>query len=274
GSGVDGLAAMRGDWQADGQRWLRPLMQVSRQSLRDWLGAHGIEWVDDPGNDDTRYARVRARAALASLAPLGITAEGLSATATRLSRARATLSQAAYEAARAHCRTQLGDVVFAPAALDLPEETLTRLTAHALCWVASAAYRPRYDALVHALAQVRAGQGASLHGCVLTPGRGGFRISREYQADTGMTTTPSALWDQRWRLAGPVADATIAALGEALVECPDWRDTGLARTSLRASPAVFRAGRLIAAPLAGCANGWSAEFDPKRGDFHDTLLFH
>ncbi len=281
GSGVDGLAAMRADWQADGMRWLRPLLGLRRAALRAWLEARAISWAEDPSNDDSRYARVRARAALAELAPLGISAEGLAATAGRLSRARAALARAAHDAARAYCRIEAGEVVCAPAALDLPEETLTRLVAHALCWVSSSEYRPRHAALMRALADLHAGRRAVLHGCLLSPGRGGganggagFRIGREFQAVRGETARPGALWDRRWRLTGPDEQAEIAALGDALAECPDWRETGLSRDCLRASPAAFRAGRLIAAPLAGLANGWSAEFHPARGDFHDTLLFH
>ncbi len=281
GSGVDGLSAMRADWQADGMRWLRPLLWLRRADLRAWLKARAIAWAEDPSNEDSRYARVRARRALAELAPLGIGAEGLAATAGRLAGAREALARSAHEAARAYCRIEAGEVVFAPAALDLPEETLARLVAHALCWVSSSEYRPRHAALLRVLAGLGAGRRAVLHGCLLSPGRGGgaergagFRIGREYQAVRGETARPGALWDRRWRLTGPDPEARIGALGDALDECPGWRETGLSRDCLSASPAAFRADRLIAAPLAGLANGWSAAFAPARGDFHDTLLFH
>jgi tRNA(Ile)-lysidine synthase len=42
---------------------LRPLLGVRRVALRDWLAARGERWIDDPANDDLRYARVRARKA-------------------------------------------------------------------------------------------------------------------------------------------------------------------------------------------------------------------
>lgn len=274
GSGVDGLAAMRADWHAQDMRWLRPLLATSRQDLRDWLGAHGIEWVEDPSNDDHRFERVRARAALGALAPLGIDAPTLAATGARLARARAALSHYAHAAARRHCQTQSGDVLVARAALDLPDETVMRLFAHALCWVSSAPYRPRYEALADSLRHVQAGERRSLHGCLISPEGGAVRISREFQAVKEVRSPPGARWDQRWRLRGPDHDVTIAALGPALDMCPDWRQSGLARASLMASPAVFRASRLIAAPLAGMNAGWSAELDPIGGDFHQTLLLH
>ena len=43
---------------------LRPLLGLRRETLRDWLGARGEAWIEDPANRDPRYARARARAVL------------------------------------------------------------------------------------------------------------------------------------------------------------------------------------------------------------------
>lgn len=48
---------------------LRPMLQVARAELRAWLGGRGETWIDDPANDNPRFARSRARAALAGAAP-------------------------------------------------------------------------------------------------------------------------------------------------------------------------------------------------------------
>jgi tRNA(Ile)-lysidine synthase len=42
---------------------LRPLLGLTRAALRDWLAARGEAWIDDPANDDPRFARARARSA-------------------------------------------------------------------------------------------------------------------------------------------------------------------------------------------------------------------
>jgi tRNA(Ile)-lysidine synthase len=48
---------------------LRPLLGVRRAALRAWLTAHGLGWLDDPANDDPRFARARARMTLAEWEP-------------------------------------------------------------------------------------------------------------------------------------------------------------------------------------------------------------
>lgn len=45
---------------------LRPLLQVKREALRDWLRGEGHCWIDDPSNDNRSFERVRVRQALNS----------------------------------------------------------------------------------------------------------------------------------------------------------------------------------------------------------------
>jgi len=44
---------------------LRPMLDVSRAELRARLTARGLDWIDDPANEDVRYARARVRARFA-----------------------------------------------------------------------------------------------------------------------------------------------------------------------------------------------------------------
>ena len=131
GSGVDGLSAMAPVTGFDGLLWLRPLLGVRRAAVRAWLVAEGVGWAEDPGNDDWRFERVRARAALPLLAPLGLGVERLAATAAAMARARAALEQATAGLAREGLTVgAAGDVVIARAALaEAPAELALRLLA-------------------------------------------------------------------------------------------------------------------------------------------------
>jgi tRNA(Ile)-lysidine synthase len=51
---LHGMAPRRG-------RLVRPLLDVTRAEVRDYLGARGLEWREDPSNADRRFARARVR---------------------------------------------------------------------------------------------------------------------------------------------------------------------------------------------------------------------
>lgn len=63
GSGARSLAGM----PAVRGRYRRPLLGVTRAECRESLVAEGIEWWDDPMNEESAFARVRARRAVADL---------------------------------------------------------------------------------------------------------------------------------------------------------------------------------------------------------------
>lgn len=52
--------------QGRGLMLLRPLLDVARADLRALLTARGLDWIEDPGNGDLRFARSRARVELAA----------------------------------------------------------------------------------------------------------------------------------------------------------------------------------------------------------------
>lgn len=273
GSGVDGLAAMKMHRNALGVMWLRPLLTERRDALRDMLRSEGQTWIDDPSNEDLRFDRVKARAALDTLAPMGVTVEGLADTAFRMGLASDALGAMARDMAGAHLRLDRGDALIAVRDLSVaPYETQLRIFAAALCWVATAPYRPRFLALQDAWGAVGLGRPQTLHGALLTGDKTELRITREHNAvkDTRCPTTE--VWDGRWQLDGPHGpDLHIAALGGAVKDCPDWRETGLPRTSLLSSPAIWQGETLIAAPLAGYNPDWTARIVTS---FASYLLSH
>lgn len=255
GSGVDGLSVMAPVTEADGIRWLRPLLDQRRADLRRFLQARGQGWAEDPTNDDPAYLRTQARRALTVLDGLGLTVDRLTATAERQSLARAALEDLANRVAGQVACIETGSVLFSPDLRAAPRETQLRLLSRAIRWVTGADYRPRFSALAAAL---DGPAGSTLAGAEVVPGRDGLRIQREPRA-CGPAVRPGAVWDNRWRVTGPDPQAEIRALGpEGLAALPMWRETGRPRGVLLTTPAVWREGRLLAAPLVRSEADWRA----------------
>jgi tRNA(Ile)-lysidine synthase len=65
-SSADGLAGMAAVIEFPEVRLLRPLLPVTRAQLTATLVARGMQWIDDPSNEDPRFERARLRLAHAS----------------------------------------------------------------------------------------------------------------------------------------------------------------------------------------------------------------
>ena len=274
-SGVEGMASMRLVFRRDGARFDRPFLIDRRADLRAYLLSRGVRWVEDPSNEDESFDRVKARKALATLGPLGIGAAQLVRVAMNLRDASDAIAAVAAQVAREKVRAAGGDLIFDRSALRRqPPEVIRRLLAEALMFVGGADYPPRRQPLDAVIQQVETGGNGTLHGCRIMVSDMTVRITREHAAVASLRGPTDAPWDGRWRLTGPHApDLHVAALGEAVRDCPDWRATGLPRPTLLASPAVWRGDILVAAPVAGLANGWSAEA-PGAADFAAALISH
>jgi tRNA(Ile)-lysidine synthase len=272
-SGLDGLAGMRHLWREDGVQWVRPVLSHSRANLRNYLRRHGIAWADDPTNDDDRYTRIKARKALVALAPLGITVKSLTASMTHLALARHALRETLHAAVKAHVTESAGAVQISRAAFDaLPMDLQRRFLQMVIGWMSGSDYPPRTAKQVNLLMAMRDGRDATLNGCRFRANATTIRILREPKAVATCETPTTALWDYRWHLHGPHAPGlTIRALGDGLRAVPQWRDAGVQRDALIVSPAVWRGDALIAAPLAGFAQGWTATLRPGLVSF---LLSH
>lgn len=272
-AGVDGLAAMQARFVREGIRWARPLAGHSRSALRAYLRRHDVPWVEDPSNDDPRYTRTRVRQVLHGLKDVGIDAAALHSSAEALRQAQEALAHYTRAEAAAHARQDGGDLLI-PVQMDpsLPAEIRRRLTVAALQWVGSSPYPPRRTAVEQLQNALVAQQRMTLCGCLVLKRKGHYRIAREYNAVKEARCATDAIWDNRWRMIGPHApDLEVRALGDAVSTLTGWRDVGVPRASLMASPAVWRGDCLIAAPVAGYNQGWSAQIV---ADFASFLLSH
>lgn len=262
GSGVAGLAAMAPASEAEGVIWLRPLLGIRRAALREVLRGRGWGWAEDPSNEDRTRDRIKARAMLETLAPLGLTPERLALTAAHMAEARAALDD--LEAGLAGdivTLSRLGEArIEIHPLLEARRAVATQLLADALTAVGGQVHPPRLESLTALMARLAEdGAAAALHGCLIRR-RGPFVHVRREPARTAPPAefADGIVWDRRWRVFGPAAPGlTLGALGaEANAHArPPHRPAELLATT----PAIRDGGRLVAAPIAGIGAGWSAE---------------
>ncbi len=284
-SGVDGLAGMSRRFERNGLVWIRPfLFGLERSDLQDYLTSQGILWCNDPTNEDDSFERVRARRAMAALSEIGIDSETLWMVASNADAARSALDHYAWrEVAENEIVTMdHGDLIFPEHFLtprtQVPAEVGRRILIGALKWMSGAEYPPRRSAIIGIDVGLMDADRHTVAGCLISRIKAKrridqkLRITREYNAVKDTTSSTDTLWDGRWVLDGPHdADLQVRALGEAVKDCPDWRETGLPRQSLLATPAIWRGEELVAAPVAGLKNGWEATATG-RGSFAQFLL--
>jgi tRNA(Ile)-lysidine synthase len=254
-AGLAGLSGMRPAWDEAGVRFCRPLLAAGREELRDWLLSEGIGWIDDPTNENDRYARVKARKTLAALAPLGVSVEGLSDVARHLAQAQAALAAQVAGVAGQRVAEVAGALRFDAALWAEPEEVQRQVVIVALQWLSGADYAPRAAEVARLMLAMTAGQDATLAGC---RARAGW-LMREPRA-VGGPVPVGQLWDGRWSVTGPVGE--VRALGaDGLRQVKDWRSCGISREVLVTTPAVWQGETLLAAPLAGHSAEWQAKLD-------------
>ncbi len=276
-AGVTGLSGMPVRRTLHGVTIFRPLLGTTRDDLRDFLRLNKISWVDDPSNDDERFDRIKVRRALEVLAPLGLTSQALSQVAQNMTQAREALDWYSFLAARDLVTIVGGDVVLCLRKFrTLPDEVARRLFMQALMWISGSEYPPRRTPLVDAVNKVRLGEPTTLSGCRVVRQAHSIWICREYNAVRRKHVACGEVWDGRWQLSGgDGAGCEVRPLGQrGLRMAPGWRDTGRPNAALTASPSVWRGDDLVAAPLAGLANGWTAELVGGGEEFYASLLSH
>ncbi|WP_170332782.1 tRNA lysidine(34) synthetase TilS [Ruegeria arenilitoris] len=276
-SGVNGLSGMPYARDQNGITLLRPMLGITRKSLRDYLSQLGESWIEDPSNHDQKFDRIKAREALTELGPLGISAQSLARVAENLAQAREALALYTQETARKIAKVDGGDVCIDRNGFGLlPVEIQRRLVVGAIAWIAGQGYPPRGATVDQAVTAVGEGRTLTLAGCLLISHQDKTWFCRELNAVATETAAPLEVWDKRFVLSGPqTAGAEVRALGEAgLPQVPDWRALGKPRQALLSSPAVWSGENLLAAPLADYSNGWTAEFAPQKPEFYSSLLSH
>jgi tRNA(Ile)-lysidine synthase len=276
GSGLDGLCGMAPlaplpPSEFEGLRIARPLLDVSHERLKATLIGQGQPWIEDPSNENDRFARVKIRRALVAFDSIGLTAARIASAAGHLRRAR--------EAIDASVAALIADGVelspwgyglaksenFAAAPREVALRTLSRLIEA----LGGGDYPPRFEQIEAALGWLTAPhaklKGRTLGGCRLARRNAKtVLIAREESAlakeDPKLHIEPgtAGVWDRRFTVAlSPLAvqsgyqvrwlgPAGLKRLGpKALL--PSVEPHRIAATV----PTLWLGERLVAAPLLG-----------------------
>jgi tRNA(Ile)-lysidine synthase len=251
GSGLDGLAGMPVLRELAGLRLLRPFLPVPKARLEATLRSRGRCWIEDPGNRDPAFARVRLRQFRPELDALGLTVPRLVAAAGHLGLARAALERSVTSVlARAAALEPAGYAWLEPEPLVGAGTAVgTRALARVLMAVGGGGYAPRLERLQRLYGRLEQGleRGATLGGCRILPLRGRVLVVREPAAAPVVPVRPGdrLRWDGRFDVAvgrdteGEAESLVLGPLGAA-----DW-------ATLSGAPHGGRAKRVPAA--AGAA---------------------
>lgn len=272
GSGVDGLSAMAPSRPLTEDeppvRLIRPLLDLPRERLLATVRRTGIAPIEDPSNENEAFDRVKARKALTAMAPLGLDAARLARTADQMARARMALEAATAALLADHAVLSPFGYADADAAAlaAAPRETGLRALAAIIRAVGGHDYSPRLEALegvYGALAAGKLGGGRTLAGVKLAFSSGRLVATRELAATlkaVPVTLGPAeeGLWDGRFNVALAKAPRgrrlAVRALGQAGVATLAAHDIVIPKApkmALFALPALWRDGKLVAAPHLG-----------------------
>jgi tRNA(Ile)-lysidine synthase len=288
GSGLDGLSGMaelapfpRNDFHD--LKIARPLLGFAHDRLTATLTQLGQSWIEDPSNENDRFARVQVRRALSAFAEIGLTNTRIASAAAHLRRAREAIDEGV--AALIANGLELSPWGYGLAKIErfaaAPREVALRALSRLIEAIGGGDFPPRFDQIEQALDWLLTPH-AKLKGRTL----GGCRLARRVAAPVLIAREESALakqdpvlalkpgttglWDGRF-------EATLAGgVKEGLYEIRRLGPTGLKRLGQKASlpavephriaaatPALWQGERLVAAPLAGLNSaepGFSVRF--------------
>jgi tRNA(Ile)-lysidine synthase len=210
---------------------LRPLLAISPATLRAFLRAAKMSWIEDPSNADPRFERVRIRRAGTAAIPEAPT-----------TRQRREAEAAAFLGRHAEIRPQGFAILRAGTAPPAALAALLRI-------IGGATYAPRLDRVAALGAKLRP---ATLGGVRIMPagkhGPGWLLVRESAACAPPVDAVQGAVWDGRFRLAEPGGAASFGGLGP---DAPKFRHgSNLPAAVLRGLPCIRPAGDLMDLRLA------------------------
>ncbi len=285
GSGIDGLAAMLPVSERDGIHIRRPLLEVTKNQLKQYLNRQNQKWIDDPSNNDTAHKRNNLRKVLQKIGDItdSVLTKRLADTAHHMARARAALELES-------TRHMAACVTLHPAGfctfhhekfVNIPEEIALRILSRILITISGSREKPRFDKLENLYNSILDNpdrlRGVTLHGCkVFKPPRKKqqlvfiYREPARIQENLAVTKDIPLTWDSRFTIefSGQNDSGLVVGVVENLPE--NLPKTDIPTQIIRTFPALKQAGAIektLAIPhinyyADGFENLFSCEFTP------------
>lgn len=270
GSGLDGLSAIRKLTTRDGVNLIRPLLDIERRQLRNFLRNHGQSWIEDPSNENPAFTRTHLGPVLAALQQLpGSEPRSLSLSAKRLGRAADALAELTNRQFQEICQVSPFGFVQMPdlALRNCPDEIGLRLLSRSLSLVSGRDEQIKLSALERlydrCLRQNNS-RAETLSGCEIFRSGDHWTICREAGRqelpECKIGAEPVFLWDQRYAVIDLKPDDPLKKDLRVRRIGPDgWKylkNTGLIKSerTLPAKvrntlPGIWSDDHLVAAPL-------------------------
>jgi tRNA(Ile)-lysidine synthase len=224
---------------------VRPLLDVSRAALRNWLSREGQSWIDDPSNESRNFTRIRNRQTLAQLSDGGFDVAELCAMAGQFQASRRSgACEAAAVLLKSATLLPWGGIRLDRGALCDAADRSAQKAMEAARAAVSGDPSPRTDAARRLLEALKASASATAGGAALTVFRGEWWLVRDPGAVAGRADQAAApvraiplgtatIWDGRFAFTRP--DLEISLLGKTY-------PTGITAETLKAVPALARPG--------------------------------
>ncbi len=223
GSGVYGLAAIRSRRLDTIIPVERPLLTTPKSRLIASLREHGIEWFDDPSNENEAFTRIKARKLLPELTKVGLTAERIAETARSMERAANALDEWVERAFKSQGKVHPLGVVRLNLCVfeDLPCEVVLRLLARSIRFVSGAEYTARLSSLEGSYQSILEGRkSTTVSDTVLFQHGSSLYLFREFGrkgiAPIELNGSETGIWDNRfeYKTKNDAEGAVLRPLGE------------------------------------------------------------
>lgn len=180
GSGLTGLCSIRPVLKTTFGQLIRPLLTITPERLKETLNLWGQPFVDDPSNNNQKFARIRWRQLLPVLAAEGLTPETLQKTLIQFQATEDYCDQQVYDAIQDCFQESTG--LSLEKFKNLPCEIARRVLKKILQEIGQASYPLNYTSLQRLYLKLMNSmfQGATGGGCYLKRCQGGWiRIQKE-----------------------------------------------------------------------------------------------